>query len=191
MALCIKASLCYMLVLCFRRINTYKNCGCVKAAKLVQTGKSIWSGVFCTINSLEFVSIFLHQYYESCFQGFITPIKTSGWNLVHQMNYSFVLFLLKEFCAVSNKLSDTGNASAFLFTKQLLVVKGINRLPFCCIDGGLCSQDLKGQKYWLKDWNITDKMYQSPCVKTEKVVYEVWLQSCSDRSEIGSGSCDF
>lgn len=81
MALYIKASLCYMLVLCFRGINIYKNWGCVKAAKLVQTGKSIWSGVFFTINSFQFVSILLHQYYESYFQGYITPVKVSGWNI--------------------------------------------------------------------------------------------------------------
>lgn len=78
MALHIKASLCYMLVLCFRGTNIYKNCGYVKAPKLVQTGRSISSGVFCTINNSELVSIFLHQYYESCFQGFIILIKASG-----------------------------------------------------------------------------------------------------------------
>lgn len=153
-----------MCLFCVWGINIYKNCGCVKAAKLVQTGKSIWSGVFCTINSLEFVSIFLHQYYESCFQGFIAPIKTSGWNLAHQMNSSFILFLLKEFYAVSDTcliLESFCNVDFFLFTKQLLVVKWIkiDKLPFCCIDGKLCSQNLKVQKYWLKPWSITDKMY--------------------------------
>lgn len=58
MALYLKASLCYMLVLCFRGINIYKNCGCVKAAKLVQTGKSIWSGVFAPFIVLSWSQYF-------------------------------------------------------------------------------------------------------------------------------------
>lgn len=59
MALYIKTSLCYVLVLCFWGINIYKNCRCVKAAKLVQTGKSIWSG--CSFAPL--IVLRLSQYF--------------------------------------------------------------------------------------------------------------------------------
>lgn len=134
MTLYIKAALCYVLVLSFRRINIYKNCGCVKAAKLVQTGKSIWSGVFCIVNSFEFVSIFLHQYYESCFGGFMTPVKASGWNLAHQRNYSLIFFFSWQNFMLSVTVSDIGSASetrtCFLFMKEMVIAKGtkVNRL---------------------------------------------------------------
>lgn len=151
MALYIKASLCYMLVLCFRGINIYKNWGCVKAAKLVQTGKSIWSGVFFTINSFQFVSILLHQYYESYFQGYITPVKVSGWNIS------------ESWLILGMPLQLVILFGGSVFGNQLLVIQGnsINVLSLFGSDSELCTWDQTAEKYWLKHDNtaVTDEIH--------------------------------